>query len=154
MKICRGVYESEAFQNDNDFLESYCRDNGIEEMYLDEKQLEEIDEEKMEYYSGDFWSDCDAIKMTNERGDICTLYFVKIGDEIIMESDESDGTIEKILLHYFSKDWEEKSITPDFDRGDWNATLQNGTACDTWIKYRGGVGYTYAFCGYNSKDFE
>jgi hypothetical protein len=31
--------------------------------------------------------------------------------------------------------------------------LQNGTDADVRIKYRGGQGYCYAFCGYNSKDF-
>lgn len=53
---------------------------------------------------------------------------------------EYDGNdmVEKILLHYFSKDWNDKSITPEFDRGDWNADLTNGSDADCWIKYRGG----------------
>jgi hypothetical protein len=109
------VYESEQVQQNRYFIDDYYRRNNCEEKDISEEQMEKIDEEKWNYYDGDFWADCDSIRIATDDG-VCTYDFVKRGDEIIMGTDESDELIEKILLHYFSKDWNDKSISPEFDR--------------------------------------
>lgn len=131
MKVVN-ILDSDLMMGDRDFVNDYCKHNGITiEEDLTDEQCEEIDTEKYEYYSGDFRFDCDVIRMGDQ-----TYSFAKVGDEILMIDEVRDDKIEKILLHYFSKQRNDKSITPEFDRGDWNAKLLNGDECDTRIKYR------------------
>ena len=94
---------------------------GIQNSNFYAKEMLPDNEDDQEYFDGDVWIDCDVIKI----GDNSYQFITTKEDEIIVRDDEPDELVEKILLHYFSKDWDDKSISPDFDNDDWTARLTN-----------------------------
>lgn len=161
LQFAWGIYESDLYMNDNDFYWDFAREkypdvsfDGIADLIarMTDEEIEECNDKKDNYYNSEIWYDCDEIRIT-EDWELATYDFIRVGKEIIMGHDESNDLIEKVLRHYFSADWDTWSITPEFDRWDWNAKLQNWDDADIRVKYRGGSWYCYAFCWYNSKQF-
>lgn len=112
------IFESDLFLNDKDF---------------------EHEEEKFEYYSGEFWIDCDYAVVNGVVYD-----FVVVNDEIIYKDDYIPDEVLKMIERFMSDEYkiyfDELHVGIDTRVEDdelYNPDLP-------YIKYRGGQGYWYA----------
>ena len=161
MKVFFNITHTKLYFDDKD--EFWCEKEWEETRH---EFLERIEDAKQEYYDGEFWHDCDHLKIkwvgSFQRYEIdweiiVDKYAIDWEWEIIYPEDikyDTRDLIEKILKHYMSKDWKKWSIDAEFDRWDWDAQLQNWDKMDIVIKYRGWRWYTYAFWGYNFSQFK
>jgi len=135
------IFESDLYKNDKEFE---IDNPGVLE--------EDIEELKDNYYTGDFWIDCDYVY---SQGDFIGR-MVQVDDEIIidysMEVDAPEGLEEQLINFY------DNEIDDDFEYLDngmfcskeenqklWNEMINS----DIGISYRGGSGYSYGFHKYN-----
>ena len=153
MQVFFDITETKLFNDDDDNF-WLSRDN----FDSNDEYMENVRDKKYEYYSSDFWYDCDYIKIKWKW----TFRFCEVDDEIIVDStgmfndeivyseDMPIDIIEKYLLLFFSDDWEnEKYIDIDMDGMDWNAKAIWTDDIDVVIKYRGWSWYTYSFHWYS-----
>lgn len=123
------IYESKLYEDDNDDFEN--------------------EEEKQDYYTGDFWIDCDYIMKSGE-----VIKCVEIDGEIITDEDDDNELTDddKKLIGAFYNDelLKEYSRTNKFvELSTWPQDIEKSdaemNAAKVAIKYRGGSGYHYGW---------
>lgn len=124
----------------------------LSNLYNNDDELDELEDQKDEYYMGDFWYDSDII-LSNKFD--YQINFVKIDDEIFLNTFDDINDFEYIteLLEYFSETSKEYFKETDYIKfeGNWSwfDIAKNTDKPDFVIKYRGWVWYTYRFYEYN-----
>ena len=163
LEIIDNIFESKCFQEDKSFIdarkEEYKEAEKAGNQELMEKIEDETDEEKMDYYHGDLWYDCDYILRKGKE----TMDCVKIEDEINIDpingswENELSEEEEKVLKHFYEDDLLTTRMYGHFLKNSSqyerletypgeiiksNEMMNNATLA---IKYRGGQGYAYSW---------
>lgn len=181
VKLVKNYYESKMFEYDNDFLVEKLKETykitwaeaikkiKLKDYELSEDELDEIDEEKDLYYSGDFWQDTETL-MDNINWIRWNFYWDKENNEIIfnfwnttewdfIHTDEIDTDLElnKDYQKLFDAFCDNKfngieesdfiKLSDDSD-GSWQSKYINLDKPDFIIKYRWGQWYIYSFFEY------
>ena len=139
-------YESKLFKDDEDFK--------LDNPGYDPEEIEKL---KDNYYSGEFWNDCDRVY---SKG-VMIAWVVQIDNELIINRIEDNELVdlEKELINFY-----DNKIKDDFnylDNGSFCSKEENKKLYNEMINsyigiaFRGGQGYSYGFhClkGYTTKD--
>lgn len=150
--IVEDVFISDLYANDESFEEELLLRAERELYQPTEEDKEEAQNEKDDYYHGDFWYDCDYIL----RKDKETIGCIKINNEIILDQLDdyteplSEEEEKAIIAFYDDEQFKKKKNNEEFEeQSTWPHDIEESDQkmnnAHLAIKYRGGQGYYYSW---------